>query len=119
MFKWVKEYSGVITMLAMFLMFIATMWFRVQTSELLQNYTPLTQTTKLEEMVVQGFAQNTKDHAQITAAVTGIEKSLALISQNTVMLQDHEARIRMISERQIDVLARLKALELLHPAPVK
>jgi hypothetical protein len=70
-------------------------------------------------MVVDGFTQNGKDHAAITVAVTGIEKSLALIAQNSLIIQDHESRIRLLTERQIDNMARVKALELIHPPEKK
>lgn len=55
--------------------------------------------------------KNTSEHNEINKVLNTIQVTLALMTENTARLSDHEQRLRITEQRQIDVLSRLKVVE--------
>ena len=55
--------------------------------------------------------QNASAHAEIQTTVNDISATMKLLAKNELQLTDHETRIRVVEQRQTDVLARLLAVE--------
>lgn len=54
---------------------------------------------------------NTKEHLVIQTTISDISTTMKLMARNETKLDDHESRIRLLENRQTDVLARLPANE--------
>lgn len=55
--------------------------------------------------------ENQISHLSIQNSITDISTNLKLITATVVKLDDHESRIRVVEQRQTDVIARIGALE--------
>ena len=58
---------------------------------------------------------NLSAHLLIQTSVADIATTMKLIAANQMRVDDHEARIRIVEGRQIDVISRLSAMERAHP----
>lgn len=63
------------------------------------------------ERYERDMQQNNVAHSDIQKAINGIAQTLAVMASNEAKLIDHEARIRSVENRQIDVMARVGAIE--------
>ena len=57
-------------------------------------------------------SQNAKEHTDMAKSLVLINQTLVLMNNITDRLSDHETRIRVVEQRQINVMARLEAIEL-------
>jgi hypothetical protein len=57
------------------------------------------------------FQQNTNDHLSIKSSMVDMGTTLKILALNQSRLDDHEARMRLVETRQVDVLSRLSSLE--------
>jgi hypothetical protein len=57
------------------------------------------------------LADNSAQHQQIHTAITDVAVTLKVMANQKLQLDDHEARLRLVEQRQADVLARLGSLE--------
>lgn len=55
--------------------------------------------------------ENISAHLLIQTSVSDIATTMKLIAANQVRVDDHEARLRLVESRQIDVLSRVGTLE--------
>ena len=84
-----------------------------------QNFitqTTFKQTIEIMETRYESDAKaNLSAHLLIQTSVADIATTMKLIAANQMRVDDHEARIRIVEGRQIDVISRLSAMERAHP----
>jgi phage baseplate assembly protein W len=71
----------------------------------------LTQNFVTKREYVADMTQNAKDHLTIQTSIADIATTLKIMAAAQARLEDHEARIRLVETRQIDVLSRLLTVE--------
>lgn len=58
--------------------------------------------------------ENTSQHLQIQSTIADISTTMKIMAQNQSIITDHESRLRLVEQRQTDVMARLKVIEQEH-----
>lgn len=57
---------------------------------------------------------NSMDHISIKGTIVEISATLKILALNQSRLDDHEARLRLVETRQVDVMSRLLGVEKVH-----
>ena len=110
--SFLQKYGEWLFRTAIMLGLVANLWMT-------QNF--VTQTTfkqTIEVMDARYEADNKANqaaHLLIQTSVADIATTMKLIAANQIRVDDHEARLRVVEGRQIDVISRVTTLERAHP----